>query len=111
MGAAYAVSHPGAVASVAVSGDLAKGIKASLLDAYRPDDADAHSAGKYPLSRSLFLNIPNERGAWERVRPVLEVAYSAEGQAALHKVGRCRLTVSNPALKAPLVSALETIVS
>jgi hypothetical protein len=27
------------------------------------------------------------------------------------KVGRCRLTVSKPVLKAPLVSALETIIS
>ena len=27
------------------------------------------------------------------------------------KVGRCRLSVSNPQLKAPMVSALETVIS
>jgi hypothetical protein len=34
----------------------------------------------------------------------------AVGAGAGAWVGRCRLTVSNPALKAPTVSALETII-
>jgi len=29
----------------------------------------------------------------------------------LYKVGQCRLTVSKPVIKAPMVSALETIIS
>jgi len=36
---------------------------------------------------------------------------SAAGLTALDLVGRCRLTVSNPVLKAPVVSALETRMS
>jgi len=45
MGAAYAKAHPDTVKSGAVSGDTAKGINDSLLDATRPDDMDAVSVG------------------------------------------------------------------
>jgi hypothetical protein len=41
-------------------------------------------------------------------------AVHADGEtlfACIPKVGRCRLTVSNPVLKAPTVSALETGIS
>ena len=37
-------------------------------------------------------------------------AEAAEAAGAL-EVGRCRLTVSKPVLKAPMVSALDTIIS
>ena len=40
---------------------------------------------------------------------VFAVDQGVPGQACIDpKVGRCRLTVSKPELKAPLVSALET---
>jgi len=34
-----------------------------------------------------------------------------EGEGAAAQAGRCRLTVSKPVLKAPMVSALETMIS
>jgi len=34
--------------------------------------------------------------------------FAGEATMRQHPVGRCRLTVSKPALKAPMVSALET---
>ena len=36
---------------------------------------------------------------------------SVKERSALFKVGGCRLTVSTPVLKAPMVSALETLIS
>jgi len=55
--------------------------------------------------------------AWVRVPDAARAACTARGldlragmHAATHAVGRCRLTVSTPVLKASMVSALATII-
>jgi hypothetical protein len=62
------------------------------------------------LSRFAFkidLRLYNESFHVEEC--VFAVDQGVPGQACIDpKVGRCRLTVSKPELKAPLVSALET---
>jgi len=43
------------------------------MAATSPDDVGKLMAGKYPLARSLHMNILNERAVWERMRPLLKV--------------------------------------
>ena len=73
-------------------GDAVVGMKASVVAPHRPDDVDALFAGNYPFSRGLYLNILNEQAAWDRLRPILKVAYSEEGQGQLTSAGGVALT-------------------
>jgi hypothetical protein len=52
----------------------------------------------------MNMNLDGGRGEVERV-------HAAAVLHNIHKVGRCRLTVSKPALKASAVSALEGRIS
>ena len=51
----------------------------------------------------------DDKGAAARFKP-LQLDFKACMFVAMAKVGRCRLTVSKPELKARLVSALEAII-
>ena len=58
--------------------------------------------------------VANAEAASAEVAALRDAAAAAEEEAAAAReaaVGRCRLTVSKPVLKAPMVSALETIIS
>jgi hypothetical protein len=67
--------------------------------------AGAAGGGALGFVPPLSLAVPMPR----KVANHLKVTAAAEFKAAkIKKVGRCRLTVSKPVLKARLVSALET---
>jgi len=64
-----------------------------------------------PLSRFAF-NFNLRRYISDSCTSAALANMSSSGNpAAAHAVGQCRLTVSKPVLKAPMVSALETIIS
>jgi len=66
---------------------------------------DGQWAGDNP---SLLLKLMQSDLAADYI---LDMPAEVLKQAAAAGVGRCRLTVSKPVLKAPMVSALETITS
>jgi hypothetical protein len=53
-------------------------------------------------------NVASDGGDGRSTREAEWKEREAEARAAAAVVGRCRLTLSNPALKAPTISALET---
>ena len=60
------------------------------------------------------LETATQPPKWQTLGPRLALEWGAQRPLVLAEfaeVGRCRLTVSKPALKAPTVSALETIIS
>ena len=60
----------------------------------------------YPRDHAYDVDVEEETAS---LFHAIEVpADDADFDTALRKVGQCRLTVSNPVLKARLVSALET---
>jgi hypothetical protein len=90
-----------------------------LNDDRRADDrpADDRPAA---LTSTFTRHADYEVGVFTREEKGASTARRQEARAAAKqavavaaplKVGRCRLTVSKPMLKAPVVSALETIIT
>jgi hypothetical protein len=65
------------------------------------------------LPRNLRRPVPNEKKTMAAflAREVERVADVKERVVLRAEAGRCRLTVSKPVLKAPMVSPSETIIS
>ena len=86
------------------AGDAAAAAVASFV----ADDAvAADNAMRFAVRQLLAAYPAGVDGRWRSVASRFNARFGSEYMPKFFKVGRCRLTVSNPVLKAPLGSALE----